>query len=73
VLDHYLTGPAIPTPPEELGFKDTAKAHPGQVLRVIATFDVPPGTALPADYVYHCHILEHEENEMMRPFRVVTG
>jgi spore coat protein A len=50
------------------------------VLRVKAKFDVPTGTSnidgsatvLPAEYVYHCHILEHEENDMMRPFLVTA-
>jgi len=78
----YLTKDPILPPPEELGWKDMVKAYPGQVTRIIATFDVPnntlnpaiPGTAtqLPAEYVYHCHILEHEDNEMMRPYQV-TG
>ncbi len=76
----YLTGPAVAPPPEELGLKDTAKSHPGEVLRVVAKFDLPTpqagvtgsGTTLPAEYVYHCHILEHEENDMMRPYRVVA-
>lgn len=70
-VSKYLIGDPIPSSPEEKGWKDTVKAYPGQVTRVICTFDVPPGTELPADYVYHCHILEHEENEMMRPFQVV--
>lgn len=71
VLAEYLTGPAMPPAPEESGWKDTARAMPGEVLRIIARFTVPPGTGLPARYVYHCHILEHEDNEMMRPFEVV--
>jgi len=72
VLANYLTkGLAVPPLPEEMGWKDTAKAYPGEILRVIAKFEVPPLTILPAEYVYHCHILEHEENEMMRPFQVV--
>jgi len=80
VLTNYLAGAAVAPPPDEMGWKDTAKAYPDQILRVIAKFelqqtDIPgiAGTAaqLPAEYVYHCHILEHEENEMMRPF-VVT-
>jgi len=68
---NYITGPAAPPPAEEMGWKDTVKSMPGEITRVIAKFDVPPLTTLPAEYVYHCHILEHEENEMMRPF-VVT-
>lgn len=79
ILANYLTkGPAVPPLPEEMGWKDTAKSYPGEILRVIAKFEIPApdpliagsGTILPAEYVYHCHILEHEENEMMRPFTV---
>jgi len=70
-LATYLVGLPLPPAPEESGWKDTVKAPPGQITRVISTFEVPPGTTLPADYVFHCHILEHEENEMMRPFQVV--
>jgi spore coat protein A len=69
-LAKYVSGRPSPPAPEETGWKDTAKAYPGEVLKVKARFDVPPLTALPATYVYHCHILEHEENDMMRPFEV---
>ena len=57
---------SIPTPPEswETGFKDTVTAYPGQVTRVRAQFNTP------GQFVWHCHIVEHEDNEMMRPFRV---
>ena len=40
-------------------------ANPGEVTRLIATFD------LAGNYVWHCHILEHEDNEMMRPLVVM--
>ncbi len=49
---------------EERGRKDTAKMFPGEVTRVIANFKRP------GEYVYHCHILSHEDHEMMRPFYV---
>ncbi len=54
-------------PPEawETGPKDTVIAYPGEITRVKARFD------LPGLYVWHCHIVEHEDNEMMRPYRVV--
>jgi FtsP/CotA-like multicopper oxidase with cupredoxin domain len=48
----------------EGGLKDTVAAYPGMVTRVIATF------ATPGQFVWHCHIVEHEDNEMMRPFRI---
>ena len=53
-----------PPEPWETGFKDTVIAYPGQVTRVKATF------ANAGQYVWHCHIVEHEDNEMMRPFRI---
>ena len=58
--DAAATGPE----PWETGFKDTVIAYPGQVTRVKATF------LNPGQYVWHCHIVEHEDNEMMRPFRI---
>jgi spore coat protein A, manganese oxidase len=72
------TGPAVPAAPNENGRKDTVQAHPGQVTRIRARFELPdegtielpPGVANP-QYVWHCHILEHEENDMMRAFEVV--
>ena len=50
--------------PWETGRKDTVIAYPGEITRIKATFD------LPGNYVWHCHIVEHEDNEMMRPYRV---
>jgi spore coat protein A len=57
---------SVPTLPEawETGFKDTVIAYPGQVTRVRAQFNTP------GQFVWHCHIVEHEDNEMMRPFRI---
>jgi FtsP/CotA-like multicopper oxidase with cupredoxin domain len=55
-----------PRPPEEWenGLKDTVIAYPGEVTRIRAKFDVP------GQFVWHCHIVEHEDNEMMRPYRI---
>jgi spore coat protein A, manganese oxidase len=71
-----FTGPRVIAPPDERpAFKDTVKAMPGEVVRVVARFDLPSGTqARPGQkfrYVFHCHILEHEDNDMMRPYDVV--
>ena len=74
------TGPAVPAAPNENGRKDTVQAHPGQVTRIRARFELPdegaiqlpPGVNDP-QYVWHCHILEHEENDMMRAFEVVRA
>jgi hypothetical protein len=74
--DGFTTGPGgvvIPNgtpqvpPAEERGWKDTAMVAPGQILRVIARFDDYKGK-----YAYHCHILEHEEHEMMRQFQTIS-
>jgi len=58
-----LTGKAVQAPPEELGWKDTVLCPPGMLTRIIAPFIGEPGR-----YVWHCHMLEHEDNEMMRPY-----
>ena len=50
--------------PWENGFKDTVIAYPGEITRVKARFDIA------GLYVWHCHIVEHEDNEMMRPYVV---
>ena len=55
---------------EERGFKDTVKANPGTFTTIRAKFDLPAGVTAPEDYVHHCHIVEHEDNGMMRPFTV---
>jgi bilirubin oxidase len=57
-------GPPVPPEPWETGYKDTVIAYPGQITRIKATFDVA------GRYVWHCHIVEHEDNEMMRPYKV---
>ncbi|MDH4116231.1 MAG: multicopper oxidase domain-containing protein [Acidimicrobiia bacterium] len=58
------TDGTTPPEPSETGYKDTVIAYPGEVTRVKALYD------LPGFYVWHCHIVEHEDNEMMRPFHV---
>ena len=59
-----LTGEVRPPEAWESGFKDTVIAYPGEVTRVRAKFDTP------GQFVWHCHIVEHEDNEMMRPYRI---
>jgi FtsP/CotA-like multicopper oxidase with cupredoxin domain len=58
-------GSTTPAQPTETGYKDTVVALPGQVTRIKALFNIP------GKYVWHCHIVDHEDNEMMRPYRVV--
>ena len=61
-----FTGPARPPEAHEAGWKDTVRADPGMVTRIIVPFEGYAGR-----YVWHCHILEHEDNEMMRPYEVL--
>jgi spore coat protein A len=67
----FATGPMLPPAPDERGFKDTVKANPGFFTTIRAKFDLPLDVTAPQKYVHHCHIVEHEDNDMMRPF-VVT-
>lgn len=84
-VEPFLEGNPIDPPLNERGWKDTVIMLPGQVTRLKLRFapqdanpkKVKPGVNLfPFDptfgfgYVWHCHILEHEDNEMMRPLRV---
>jgi len=62
------TGAATPPAPEEAGWKDTVRADPKMVTRIIVRFEGYAGR-----YVWHCHVLEHEDNEMMRPYDVVPA
>jgi spore coat protein A, manganese oxidase len=60
------TGDAVPPGAGELGWKDVVRVDPGMVTRIIVPFGPYTGT-----YVYHCHNLEHEDMDMMRPFEIV--
>jgi Putative multicopper oxidases len=80
----FLKGPAKPPEPNEAGWKDTVVMYPGQVTRIAirwAPTGLPANTdpldaSYPFDpdgghgYVWHCHIIDHEDNEMMRPTSV---
>jgi len=77
----YLRGPVIPANPEEMGWKDDVKAFPGEVTTFIVRIapTAVPIASKPADrllsfdpsagpgYVWHCHIIDHEDMDMMRP------
>ena len=78
----YLQGSPTPPATNEAGWKDTVIAYPHQVTRIAVRYaptDVPAGQvgAFPFDpheggvYVWHCHIVDHEDNEMMRPLAVM--
>ncbi len=60
------TGQAIPPEAPEAGWKDTVRADAIHATRIIVKFEGYKGR-----YVWHCHVLEHEDNEMMRPYEVV--
>ncbi len=81
-LENYLTGPPIPPEPDEAdSSKDTVKAYSEMVTRIAISEFTPPtdtiasipgsGSELPATYVHHCHILEHEDDDLMRPWTIV--
>ncbi|HEY8392509.1 MAG TPA: multicopper oxidase domain-containing protein [Capillibacterium sp.] len=61
-----FTGPPEQPDPNEQGWKDTVRSTPGEVTRIIVQFGPYTG-----QYPWHCHLLEHEDYEMMRPFTVV--
>ena len=62
-----VAGPELPPLDNEHGWKDTVQADAGLITRIIVPFEGYPGR-----YVWHCHVLEHAANEMMRPFDVVS-
>jgi len=68
--------PMAPEGNERPARKDTVKSYPGYVTRIIMRFDLPHGAPVTPGqelvYVWHCHILEHEDNEMMRPYKVIV-
>jgi len=81
-VDAFLRGTAKGPLAQELGFKDTVITYPGEITTVVARWDggwadqptatgpfYEPVTAGP--YVWHCHIVDHEDNEMMRPLLVI--
>jgi len=83
----FLQGKANPALLNERGWKDTYVVYPGEVTTFVIRYaptdlplSTPPENLLfafnPAEgpgYVWHCHIIDHEDNEMMRPYRVVSS
>jgi spore coat protein A, manganese oxidase len=80
-VEGVIIGPADGPPAAEDGWKDTIQAHPGEVTRILVPFgsgaaaSVPFGSAVThtGEYVWHCHILDHEDHEMMLPYEVLNG
>jgi hypothetical protein len=69
-LSNYLTGAkARPAQPNEIGPKDVVRCGPQAVTRIVMRWPTQPQFRGP--YVYHCHILDHEDNDMMRPLEVL--
>ncbi|MHB8861346.1 MAG: multicopper oxidase domain-containing protein, partial [Pirellulaceae bacterium] len=64
ITNIQLVGAARSPEAWETGFKDTVIAYPGEVTRIRAQFHNL------GQFVWHCHIVEHEDNEMMRPYRI---
>jgi spore coat protein A len=85
----YLQGPIRLPDPNEAGWKDTVIMYPGQVTRIMVRwaptslsttspaddlfFPFDPSDGLGHGYVWHCHIIDHEDNEMMRPDAVILN
>ncbi len=82
--DQFAKGAAKPPDRNEQGFKDTIRANPGEITRIVAKFPTPAQAGFNPDatytnaagqtlqgYVWHCHILEHEDNDMMLKYRVI--
>jgi len=79
---HYqLDGRPIPPDPNEVGWRETVRCNPGEIATFAMKFDLPklPTSEMRRavsprtgghEYVWHCHILEHEEHDMMRPLIV---
>jgi len=73
-VSHYLntselifTGELMAHDINEYGWRDTVKTYPRQVTRILIHYS----SQFVGEYIYHCHILEHEDNDMMRPFVIV--
>ena len=65
------TGNLLPLQTDDRGFKDTVSANPRVVTRIRSPFKLPAGVIGTQKYAFHCHILEHEDNDMMRPYEVI--
>eukprot|EP00741_Cyanophora_paradoxa_P012255 tig00020604_g11842.t1 len=72
----------VPPDPNELGPMDTINVPPGSITRILARYMLPsrldatsflPFADHPAQYVWHCHVLSHEDNEMMRPIDILPN
>ena len=78
-INSYLSNLRFPLQPNEEGWKDTITVNAGEVVTIRVRFAQQDGSSFPFDatagpgYVWHCHLLEHEDNEMMRPYKVTQA
>lgn len=74
----YTVGPVKPPAANEAGWKDTVVVNPFEVVRIIVPFgakaaaNLPFGNSFTGRFVWHCHMLNHEDNDMMLPFDVLA-
>jgi FtsP/CotA-like multicopper oxidase with cupredoxin domain len=78
-IDKYAKGKVIKPPPNEMGWKNVVKIDPGFMTTILVRFSLldshhsyPFNVSAVPGYVYHCHMLDHEDNEMMRPLQIVS-
>jgi FtsP/CotA-like multicopper oxidase with cupredoxin domain len=78
-LEPFFTGTSSGPTSSEEGWKDTVLVNPGEMVTIRIRWAEQDGNPYPFDatvgpgYVWHCHLLEHEDNEMMRPYIVVSS
>ncbi|KAJ7954204.1 Multicopper oxidase LPR1 [Quillaja saponaria] len=77
-LSKYARGKSIKVPANEKGWKNVFKMRPGYVTKILVRFgyihtnaSYPFDATMEPGYVYHCHILDHEDNAMMRPLKFI--
>lgn len=78
-IDKYAKGKVIKPAPNERGWKNVVKIDPGFMTTILVRFSpldshdpYPFNVSAVPGYVYHCHMLDHEDNEMMRPLQIVS-
>lgn len=78
-IDKYANGKVIKPSPNERGWKNVVKIDPGFMTTILVRFSLldshdpyPFNVSAGPGYAYHCHMLDHEDNEMMRPLQIVS-
>eukprot|EP00253_Pinus_taeda_P036199 PITA_36199 len=77
-IQKHATGKVVPAPAQERGWKNVFKMNPGYMTTILVQFSLlnlqhryPFNASAEPGYLYHCHIVDHEDNEMMRPFKIL--